>query len=106
MEHRYLTVDQMKAFAMYLRQAEKSEATIEKYLRDVGAFCRFADGREVTKELVMAWKRALVEQGYAVRSINSMLASVNSLLAFHGWHECRVKNIRLQRQTYAQRSGN
>ena len=100
MELQNLTVDQLKSFAMYLRQDEKSKATQEKYLRDVGVFCRFAGSREVTKELVMAWKKELVEQGYAPRSINSMLASVNSLLSFLGWHECRVKNIRLQRQTY------
>jgi site-specific recombinase XerD len=29
-----------------------------------------------------------------------MLASVNSFLGFLGWHDCRVKNIRLQHQTY------
>ena len=48
----------------------------------------------------MGWKKQLLQDGYAVRSINSMLASVNSLLVFLGWHECKVKNIRTQRQTY------
>ena len=48
----------------------------------------------------MAWKKDLIAQGYAVRSVNSMLASVNSLFSFLGWHACKVKNIRLQRQTY------
>jgi hypothetical protein len=60
----------------------------------------FADCRPVIKELVVAWKKNLVEQGYAVRSINSMLASVNSLFSFLGWHDCKVKKIRLRRQTY------
>ncbi|MBE6977076.1 MAG: integrase [Ruminococcaceae bacterium] len=100
MEQRFLAEKQINAFGIYLRQEEKSEATVEKYLRDVGLFCRFADSREVTKELVVAWKRGLSEQGYAVRSINSMLASLNSFFAFLGWQDCRVKNIRLQRQTY------
>ena len=35
-----------------------------------------------------------------MRSINSMLASVNSLLVFLGWSDCKVKNLRCQRQTY------
>lgn len=100
MEQRFLAEKKINAFGIYLRQEEKSEATVEKYLRDVGLFCRFADSREVTKELVVAWKRGLSEQGYAVRSINSMLASLNSFFAFLGWQDCRVKNIRLQRQTY------
>ena len=48
----------------------------------------------------MDYKRRLVEQRYAVRSINSMLGSVNSLLLFLGRPECRVKAIRQQRETY------
>ena len=87
-------------FANYLRCEEKSAATQEKYLRDVHTFCKYTSGSEVSKELVVDWKKHLVEQGYAVRSINSMLASVNCLLDFLGLSNCKVKNIRMQRQTY------
>ena len=73
---------------------------MEKYLRDVRAFCVFAAQRRVTKELVQRWKQKLTEDGYAVRSINSMLASLNGLLHFLGWEDCRVKSLKLQRQTY------
>ena len=100
MEERMLKHEQICRFSDYLFREEKSAATQEKYLRDVGAFCRFASGRMVTKELMVAYKQNCVEQGYAVRSVNSMLASVNSLLDFLGWQDCKVKNIRLQRQTY------
>ena len=95
-----LSNEQIKEFANYLYREEKSAATQEKYLRDVQAFCVYADGTEITKELVVAWKKQLVDGGYAVRSINSMLASVNSLLDFLGLSNCKVKNIRTQRQTY------
>lgn len=95
-----MTKEHFKAFAAYLKAEEKSEATQEKYLRDARAFRAYADNREITKELVVAWKRQLVERGYAVRSVNSMLASVNRLLDFLELPECRVKNIRMQRQTY------
>ena len=95
-----LSTEQIKEFSNYLSREEKSTATQEKYLRDVRAFCVYADGNEITKELVVAWKKKLVESGYAVRSINSMLASVNSLLDFLGLSNCKVKNIRTQRQTY------
>ncbi|MGN0353095.1 MAG: tyrosine-type recombinase/integrase [Roseburia sp.] len=100
MNKRILTKDQLKVFSDYLCREEKSIATQEKYLRDAMVFCVYASGEAVTKDLVLAWKKHLVEQGYAVRSINSMLASVNSLLDFLGWGDCKVKNIRLQRQTY------
>lgn len=91
---------EIEKFANYLHREEKSEATQEKYLRDIRAFCEYAAGAEINKNVVMAWKKQLLQDGYAVRSINSMLASVNSLFAFLGWHDCKVKNIRTQRQTY------
>ena len=100
MEERILTVSTIGAFSEYLLSEEKSTATREKYLRDVRGFAAFLDKRPVSKELVILWKKTLVESGYAVRSINSMLASINSLMDFLGWCECKVKNIRLQRQIY------
>lgn len=95
-----LSNKEIQEFANYLCREEKSAATQEKYLRDVRVFCVYADDKEITKELVVAWKKQLVESGYAVRSINSMLASINSLLDFLGLSNCKVKNIRTQRQTY------
>lgn len=95
-----LSTKQIKEFGNYLCREEKSTATQEKYLRDVQAFCVYADGNEINKELVVSWKKQLIESNYAVRSINSMLASVNSLLEFLDLPNCKVKNIRTQRQTY------
>ena len=95
-----LSTEQIEKFARYLQDEEKSAATQEKYLRDVQTFKMYTKNNELTKELVIAWKKQLVAQGYAVRSINSMLASVNSLLDFLGVSSCKVKTIRTQRQTY------
>ena len=100
MSNRVITNRHIQRFSDWLVREEKSSATCEKYLRDVRRFLAFAGEKPVTKELVVQWKKQLVEQGYAVRSVNSMLASVNSFTTFLGWHDCRVKNIRLQRQTY------
>lgn len=96
----YLTEAIIHEFGRFLSQEEKSAATCEKYLRDTLAFCHFAQGAAIDKEMVLEWKQHLISGGYAVRSINSMLASVNCLLDFLGLSECRVKHIRLQRQTY------
>ena len=95
-----LTRTLIQDFANHLRHEEKSAATLEKYLRDVQVFCVYTSGQAISKELLVAWKKHLVETGYAVRSINSMLASVNSLLDFIGLSNCKVKNIRTQQQTY------
>lgn len=100
MEKRILTQEQITAFHAYLHREEKSGATQEKYLRDIRAFRAFLEDREVSKERVLAYKAELQSRGYAVRSINSMLASLNSLFAFLGWQDCRVRSLRVQQQIY------
>lgn len=100
MTARILSAQHLEAFRTYLIQEEKRAATLEKYLRDAAAFLRYMDGRPVSKEHTVAYKQFLQDRGYAVRSINSMLIPVNRLLDFLGWGDCRVKNLRCQRQTY------
>ena len=100
MKGRILTSKAVQSFKKYLREEEKSENTVQKYMRDVRAFAAYLDGTEVTKESVIAYKNKLFSENYAVRSINSMLASLNSLFSFLGWTDCRVKSIKLQRQIY------
>lgn len=100
MKGRILTNEAIKDFEIFLREEEKSSNTIEKYLRDVQAFLSYADGEKVTKETVIAYKNKLINENYAVRSINSMLASLNSFFMFLGWPDCKVKSIKLQRQVY------
>ena len=46
------------------------------------------------------YKNHRLEESYAVRSINSMLASVNSFLIFMDWPDCKVKSLKVQRQVY------
>ena len=100
MKGRFLTEKQIAAFAVYLESEEKSENTIEKYIRDIRAFFDYTSGKEITKETVIAYKNKLLTDNYAARSINSMLASLNSLFVFLGWADCKVKSIKLQRQIY------
>lgn len=100
MKERTLSSTTLQAFQQYLIREEKSTATQEKYLRDVRVFWAYAGGQRITKELVVRYKQYLQKTGYAVRSINSMLASLNSLLGFLGWQDCRVKSIRQQKPTY------
>lgn len=100
MQNRILSEKDIETFQNHLLQEEKSTATMEKYLRDVRAFLVFSGQAAITKDLVMAYKQALLEKNYAVRSINSMLASLNSLLDFLGWGDCKVKSLKIQRQTY------
>ena len=100
MKGRILTDKQIVAFATHLKSEEKSENTIEKYIRDVSAFADYIGEAEITKEAVISYKNKLISDDYAVRSINSMLASLNGLFSFLGWADFKVKSIKLQRQIY------
>ena len=99
MEQRNITEEQIQSYSQHLIRDEKSTATVEKYLRDVRAFLVYVGAMAITKEVTVAYKRHLLES-YAPRSINSMLASVNSFLIFIGRSDCRVKALKLQRQVY------
>lgn len=101
MENRILTSAMLQQYRDKLTIEEKSAATIEKYCRDLHMFSVFVGDTPVTKEAVLAWKQHLVDGAYAVRSINSMLASLNSFFAFLGWSDLRAKSIKLQRQIYS-----
>ena len=100
MKGRILTDKQIVAFATHLQSEEKSENTIEKYIRDVKAFATYAGEVEITKKSVITYKNKLISDNYAVRSINSMLASLNCLFSFLGWADLKVKSIKLQRQIF------
>ncbi len=103
MKHHIKTA-QIDRYARYLRQEERSQGTIDKYLRDIRIFSAWLEDRDVTKETVAQWKEYLVEQKYAPVTVNSMLSSVNGFLRFVGWEECRVKFLRIQRRTFRDRS--
>lgn len=91
---------QLSAFNYHLRESEKQQATIEKYMRDVAGFLSFCGEINIAKKVVMEYKADLVKKGYAVRSINSMLASVNVYLDFIGRSDAKVKSLKLQQQAF------
>lgn len=99
MESRFLTAENLCNFKKHLILQEKSKATIEKYLRDAKAFLTFVSKNEITKETVIAYKEHLKEN-YAVRSVNSMLASINCLFDFLDWLDLKIKALKLQQQVF------
>lgn len=99
MEKKILDLKIIEEFKKHLILEERSTSTVEKYIRDVKSFADFVNGDEITKETVINYKKYL-QENYAVRSVNSMLASINSMFAFLDWHELKVKSIKLQQQIY------
>ena len=100
MKGRILTKEIISEYINHLHLEEKSDNTIEKYARDVRTFAAFTGNTLISKETVIEYKQKLIDNGYAVSSINSMLAAVNSLFDYLGWVDCKVKSIKTQRQIY------
>lgn len=100
MKRRIITEKLIREYEEHLELEEKSRHTVEKYARDVRAFMRFTAGTEVSKETAIAFKQHLLTAGYAVRSVNSMLASINSLFEWLGWQDCRVKTLKTQKRIF------
>ncbi len=100
MKKKFLTKTEITRFGKHLRMEEKSEATIEKYLRDTTAFMMFLNNAEISKERAISYKQHLITAGYAMRSVNSIIASLNSLFVFMNREDCKIKSVKLQRQIY------
>ena len=96
---RVLEHKKMQEFEIYLKNEERSAATIEKYMRDVRLFASFARDAEISKQTVLDYKSRLGEL-YAVASANSMIAAMNCFLRFCGWHDLCVKQFKMQREVY------
>ncbi|MCM1025992.1 MAG: site-specific integrase [Roseburia sp.] len=115
-----LTEKNITDYRGHLVQEEYAADTVKKYLRDILAFEGWlkefgkeaaagtaAPGETATEEAALfdkesaaGWKAYLVSSGLAPSTINAMLSSLNSLLRFLGWEDCRVKFLKIQRRTF------
>ena len=97
---RKITNELILNFKTYLIEEEKSENTIDKYIRDVTFFMIWLTSREVTKILALEYKKELCEK-YAPASVNAAISSLNSFFEFTGWHDIRIKALKIQRQIFS-----
>ena len=100
MEKHILTKDQFNLFQLHLKQEDREQSTIEKYLRDLRLFSAWLAGRAVTAEIVADWKNHLRTEGYKSETINSKLSSLNKFFTFMQWPECRMKYLKIQRKMF------
>lgn len=100
MEDRRLTGTRLEAYAKFLREEERAAATVEKYLRDAGAFAAWLGGGMVTREAAAGWREHLLEEGLSPVTVNAKLSAVNGLFRFLGWEELRVRFLKVQRRAF------
>jgi site-specific recombinase XerD len=95
-----LTADLIKNFKRYLVDIEKSDATLEQYIRNIKMFAKWNHGRNINKILVLEYKQMLIEK-YSPASVNAKLSSLNSFFNFVDWIDCRVKTLKIQKSLFA-----
>ena len=81
----------------------KSDATIEKCIRDVTAFVKWLGGEIPRKERVIQYKERLIAQ-YKTASVNSILSSLNMFFEYADWHKMKVKTLKTQCKIFADKS--
>lgn len=97
---KFITFDLLKQFVDYLKNEERENSTIEKYLQNVQAFSNWLQEREVTKESLTSYKEHLIMKKYNPKTINGMLSAINKFFIFTGWGDIKVKYLRIQRQLF------
>ena len=94
-----ITLNLIHQYKNFLIDEEKSDVTIEKYIRDVKTFHTWLDSRELTKSLVLEYKSKLIEE-YSPATVNSVIAALNGFFVYNEWYSLRVKSLKLQRQLF------
>lgn len=90
----------LEKFRAFLREEEKSERTVEKYMRDLNAFGTFiGEGTMLEKQKVIEYKKILAAK-YRVSSVNSILVALNRFFDFCGFTELKVHLYHVQKSTF------
>lgn len=92
------TIDE---FGQWLREKEKSEATVAKYVHNVRDLSRYLAGAPVTKMALIDYRARQREQ-YKAKTVNGRVSAINAYLTFMGKGELKVKLFRIQHQLFAE----
>ena len=94
-----ISVAGIDRYIRYLREQERSEATVQKYRHDLMGLCAELSGEPLTKVALVAWKQGLVGR-LSPASVNAALAAVNGYLKFFGWGELCLRPLKIQRSAF------
>ena len=84
-------------FERWLRENERSEATVKKYVRDARGLLTWCG--KIDKERVIEWKEHIREK-YSQESVNSMISSANAFLKFVGREDLKLKLLKIQKRSF------
>ena len=92
-------MNRVEKYLEYLRNQERSLATVEQYRRDIMCFIEFLDLGELTRGTVLDYKHKL-EQEYQPVSVNTKLSALNNFFSFIGRSDLKLKLLSIQKSAF------
>lgn len=89
----------IEQFQTYLIENEKSDATVQKYIREMKALKNYLAGEPVTKGKLISYRKILQEKKRAT-TVNGTISAINSYLQFMQIPEYTVKLLKIQRNSF------
>ena len=87
-------------FKNFLTFEEKSDLTIEKYVRDITNLSNWLGKKGVTKKLLLEYKNLLIKK-YAPASVNSIISSLNTFFIWKKKYDLKIKSLKIQKQIFS-----
>lgn len=95
-----ITSEAITSYETHLRQLERGEATVSKYLGAVRTFRVWLNGVPVTRQETSKFKDHLLSHGFEPSTVNVYVSALNGLFGFLGWPECRTSFLKIQRSVF------
>ena len=93
--------DKIKLFERHLKEDEKAENTINKYLRDIKEFYEWnGNSNDVTKDDLLDYKEHLKKSKLKVSSINSKISSLNAYFTYTENESLKLKVLKCQKSLF------
>ena len=93
--------DKIKQFEKHLKEEEKAENTINKYLRDISEFYEWnGNSNDVTKDDLLDYKDHLKKSKLKTSSINSKISSLNAYFTYTENESLKLKVIKCQKSLF------
>lgn len=91
----------LQNYERFLREQEKADNTIVKYLNEAGKMIQWLSGRKICKGALLAYKQHLKESHSPV-GVNAAISSINNFLEFCNLSEMKLKTLKVQRRAFRQ----
>ena len=99
MEDHIVSNQKIEQFCQHLLENEKSDATVQKYMREIRKLQQYLAGEPITKGNMIIYRKVLQERNRA-STVNGKLSAINSYLQFFGIQDCGVKLLKIQRNAF------